>query len=55
MNTRDVIGKGFSFLFVIIVLHIIVGILNIIGFVLFTQLGMKVIGVFGTQAPPVGS
>jgi hypothetical protein len=48
MNTRDVIGTGFSFLFVIIVLHII-------GFVLFTQLGMKVIGVFGSQAPPVGS
>ena len=35
MNTRDVIGTGFSFLFVIIVLHVIVGILWFVGFLLF--------------------
>ena len=35
MNTRDVIGTGFSFLFVIIVLHVIVGILWYAGFFLF--------------------
>ena len=34
MNTRDVIGTGFSFLFVIIVLHVIVGILWFVGFLL---------------------
>ena len=35
MNTRDVIGTGFSFLFVISVLHVIVGILWYAGFFLF--------------------
>jgi hypothetical protein len=53
MNTRDVIGTGFSFLFVIIVLHIIVGILNIIGFVLFTQLGED--GDYGVWEPSTAS
>ena len=37
MNTRDVIGTGFSFLFVIIVLHVIVGILWYAGFFLFNE------------------
>ena len=35
MNTRDVIGTGLSFLIVIIVLHVVVGILWGIGFFLF--------------------
>lgn len=37
MNTRDVIATGFSFLFVIIVLHIIVGILGFVGYLLFFE------------------
>ena len=35
MNTRDVVGTGFSFLIVIIILHIVVGILWFIGYSLF--------------------
>ncbi len=53
MNTRDVIGTGFSFLFIIIVLHIIVGILWGIGTFLFVELGEE--GDWGVWEPSTAS
>ena len=53
MNTRDVISTGFSFLFIIIVLHIIVGILWGIGTFLFVELGEE--GDWGVWEPSTAS
>ena len=53
MNTRDVIGTGFSFLFVIIVLHVIVGILWGAGAFLFVELGEE--GDWGVFEPSAAS
>ncbi len=53
MNTRDVIGTGFSFLFIIVVLHIIVGILWGIGTFLFVELGEE--GDWGVFEPSTAS
>ncbi len=41
MNTKDVLATGFSFLIVIAILHVIIGILLYIGIWLFTTYGWE--------------